>query len=242
MKKTSLLIILLFSFYFSNGQTAAKQPKLDENAIVKDENGSVYPYAIWKKLLETGQYSAKLVARNDGVAPEFQLYRMTAEQMEVYKKRRAEMLAKLPQPLSSEAFTDGQKFKFEKMKDLSGNKYDFKTDTGKVVVFNFWFINCPPCKKEIPELNDLVEKYKENPNVKFIAIALDDSYSLKNFLKLSPFNYNIVPDGRYFSDKYDIKGYPTHVVVGKDGTVKFSTMGLASNTVYWVDKVIKEQL
>lgn len=148
----------------------------------------------------------------------------------------------MPRPRASDNFREGERFRFEKMKDIDGVKFDFKADTGKVVVFNFWFINCPPCKKEIPELNELVEKYKQNKDVVFIAIALDDTYALKDFLRAMPFKYNIVGDGRYYAQKYGVKSFPTHVIVGKDGLIRFSTVGLASNTIHWVDKTIKEAL
>jgi len=95
---------------------------------------------------------------------------------------------------------------------------------------------------EIPELNQLYAKYKDNKDVIFLAIALDDKYDLKKFLQTNPFNYNIVADGKYYSDKYDVHSFPTHLIVGKDGLVKFHTTGLASNTVYWVEKTISEQL
>ncbi len=222
--------------------TTTRSIKLGENSIVKDENGGIYPYGIWKKLLENGDYAIKPNGELNADNPEFLIYLLTNEQKAANKKRREEMAATLPKPRSSEVFKDGEKFRFDKMKDLNGLKYDFNKDTGKVVVFNFWFINCPPCKKEIPELNELVAKYKESKDVVFIAIALDDTYALKNFLKLSPFDYGVIPDGRFYAEKHGVKSYPTHVVVGKDGLVKFSTIGLASNTVYWVEKTIKEQL
>ena len=37
--------------------------------------------------------------------------------------------------------------------DIDGNKYNQESLRGKVVVFNFWGIQCAPCKKEIPQLN-----------------------------------------------------------------------------------------
>lgn len=238
-----LFLALCFSVNILLAQTTiTRTTKLDEKSIVKDESGSIYPYAIWKKLTQTGEYGIRTNGDPNSENVEFLLYRLTEEQKATFKKRKEEMAATLPKPRSSEVFRDGEKFRFDKMKDLNGNKYDFKTDVGKVVVFNFWFINCPPCKQEIPELNALVAKYKENKDIVFIAIALDDAYALKDFLKLSPFNYNVIPDGRFYSDKHGVKAYPTHVVVGKDGLIKFSTIGLASNTVYWVEKTIKEQL
>ena len=242
MKKITLLILLCLIVNLFNAQGQSRSFKLDANSVVKDADGSTYPYVIWQKLLQTGEYAIKPGGDLKAEKVEFLIYRMTEEEKEAKKKRKLETAASMSKPRVSEAFREGDKFRFDKMKDLNGLKYDFKKDTGKVVVFNFWFINCPPCKQEIPELNELVAKYKENKDVVFIAIALDDEYALKNFLKLMPFNYNIVGDGRFYSDKHGVKSYPTHVVVGKDGLIKFSTIGLASNTVYWVEKTIKEQL
>ena len=220
--------------------TSTKSLKLDDKSVVKDADGNIYPYLIWQKLVQTGQYNVKSISGLDG--NEFLLYKLAEEEIAARKKKRAELVSTMPRPRTSDNFREGEKFRFEKMKYIDGMKHDFKTDTGKVVVFNFWFINCPPCKQEIPELNELVEKYKQNKDVVFIAIALDDNYALRDFLRAMPFNYNIIGDGRYYAQKYGVKSYPTHVIVGKDGLIKFSTVGLAANTIHWVDKTIKEVL
>lgn len=225
-----------------SAQQKAKSPKFDESAIVKSEDGDIFSYAITQRLLQTKAYSLKFLATSSDGRSEFLLYKLSKEQQELNEKRRIELIATQPKPKASEVFKEGAKFRFDKMKDIKGNKYDFKNNTEKVVVFNFWFINCPPCKREIPELNDLVSKYKDNNNVVFIAIALDDEQSLKQFLKAIPFDYNVVDDGRFYADKYGVRSYPTHVVVGKDNLIRFSSVGLTSNTIYWIDRTIQEAL
>ena len=242
MKKIFLLLIFWASVGFLYAQTTTKTNRPDENTIVKDDAGNVYQYAIWQKLLQTGEYAIRSVKIAGEENATFLLYRMSEEEKAEKKRKKAAYAATLPKPRTSGVFIDGKKFSFDKMKTLEGLKFDFKKDTGKVVVFNFWFINCPPCKHEIPELNELVEKYKEHKNVVFVAIALDDEVALKNFLRFSPFNYNIIPNGRFYAEKHGVKSYPTHLIVGKDGLVKFSTIGLTTNTVFWVDKTISEQL
>jgi thiol-disulfide isomerase/thioredoxin len=151
-------------------------------------------------------------------------------------------LAKLPEPPASDAFKAGEKFKGERLSDINGQKFDLKNNNGKIYVINFWFISCAPCKQEIPELNELVKQYKESGEVVFLAIALDSQRELKKFLKSTPFLYHIVGNGQYFAQKYGVDGFPTHLIVGKDGFIKFSTIGLAPNTIYWLDKTIKAQL
>lgn len=210
---------------------------LDKNSVVRDSDGGIIPYDIWTKLMQTSQYEIR-----PGQNGEFSILQLSPEQAARNAERRKAAMVNMPKPRPSDAFKEGEKFKGDRFTSINKVKFDLKQDPGKVYVFNFWFINCPPCKKEIPELNELVKRYEANKDVVFIGVALDGAYDLKNFLKEMPFNYHIVPDGRYYSDKYGVKGYPTHLIVGKDGLIKFSTVGLATNTIHWVDKVIAEQV
>ncbi|WP_316737230.1 TlpA disulfide reductase family protein [Pedobacter aquatilis] len=238
IKNTLFISLILLSFWCAAQTTTVKSVMRppNEKTIVRGEDGMVYPYNIWQSLLRTGKYGLK--SRNtktDKGEPEFLLYEFTAEQ-------RKSLMERLPKPRPSDAFVEGTPFKGFKTTDMNGNKFDLRTNTGKVIVLNFWFINCPPCKMEIPELNELVEGYKENKDVVFLAMALDTRSELRDFLKTLPYNYNIVDDARYISDKYGVKAYPTHVVIDKEGNIKFSTVGLAMNTVSYIKKSIDEAL
>jgi thiol-disulfide isomerase/thioredoxin len=235
MKRFLMIIAVLFIAVNSNAQQVKTNIKLDSQSIVKDAEGGVYPYAIWTKLLQTNQYSIKANGN------EFLMYRLSAEEAAKLAAFKSTNMVNMPKPLTSDSFIEGEKFRADKITAINGNKFDLKNNTDKIYVINFWFINCAPCKKEIPDLNEIVKKYKDNPNVVFLAIALDEGYQLKDFLKTTPFNYNIVADGRYYAQKYGVKSYPTHVIVGKDGLIKFSARGLTSNTAYWIEKILKEQ-
>jgi peroxiredoxin len=101
-------------------------------------------------------------------------------------------------------------------KGLDGKTYDLAALKGKAVVLNFWFIDCPPCRVEIPGLNTLVKEFT-NKDVVFLALALDDEKDLKEFLKKSPFTYTIVPKAREVSQKYGVEGFPTHIVIDRNG-------------------------
>ncbi len=236
MKRFILIILLLVAFN-GYGQMQQTTIKLTDKSVVKDADGTTYNYTIWSKLAATGQYGLR-----PSEGGEFLLYRLTPEQVERNLEHRKKTMLNLPKPRVSEAFVEGEKFKADRFTSIDKVKFDLKNNVDKIYVINFWFINCPPCKKEIPELNAMVKQFKDNKEVVFLAVALDDSFDLKNFLKIMPFDYHIVPAGRYYSQKYEVTSYPTHVIVGKDGLIKFSTVGLASNTVYWIEKTIKEQL
>lgn len=237
MFRNLIFIALLFGAVFCHAQdNSPKKNILNEQSVVRGEDGMVYPYNTWKKLMQTGKYGIKnRKTFTDSGEPEYLIYQLSTDQKSVYMDR-------MPKPRVSDSFREGDLFNGLRVTDMNGNKYDLRDSTGKVFVLNFWFINCPPCKSEIPQLNELVTKYKDNKDVVFLAIALDEKSDLKNFLKSTAFNYNIVDGGRYIANKYDVKGYPTHVVVDKKGYIAFSTLGLASNTIYWVEKSINESL
>lgn len=237
--KRYLLILSIFIAFQGIAQTRVTTTKIDQKSIVKDESGILLPYAVWQKMVNDGGYSLK---RPDPAVAEYRLYKLTEEEILKNAERRKVLATTLPKPKQSTSFFEGTKFAGTKLTDMNGNKFDLRNPNGKIYVLNFWFVNCAPCKKEIPELNEMVAKYKDNKDVVFLAIALDSRSELRDFLKTIPFNYNIVDDGRYYADKYGVKSYPTHVIVGKDGFIKFSTLGLAPNTVYWIDKTIKEQV
>jgi len=122
----------------------------------------------------------------------------------------------------------GKKSKKIAAKDLQGDKISSKKMEGEVTVLNFWFTTCAPCKAEIPQLNKLKQRYKDK-KVNFIAIALDSESRLRKFLNKQKFNYSIVPDGRWISDKFGVTSFPTNMIVDKEGIVQYYSTGYLKN-------------
>jgi thiol-disulfide isomerase/thioredoxin len=221
----------LFSITVQAQLTTVKKSASLADLTVKDSSGTVYPTNIVESLLMSGKYGIRVIHNTN----EAILY-------ELSEKERESRELKAPKPKESNFFREGDVFPSFKERDMKGNKYNLKELAGKVVVLNFWFINCPPCRREIPDLNDVVDKYKDNKDVVFLAIALDQKSDLEDFLKISPYKYNIVDDGRFTAQKYNINLYPTHVVIDKQGKILFHTSGLSSGTVPWLKKSIEAGL
>jgi thiol-disulfide isomerase/thioredoxin len=123
--------------------------------------------------------------------------------------------------------------------DMEGNIYNSEDLKGKVIVFNFWFISCPPCVEEMPELNELVAKYK-GKDVVFIAVATDRERELKKFLAKKDFDYNIIPQGRPFAAKYEVQAYPTHIVIDKDFMVTYGASGFGGGSSARLESAIEK--
>lgn len=125
--------------------------------------------------------------------------------------------------------------------DMLDNKIDLLSLRGKVIVMNFWFINCKPCLLEIPDLNRLVETFK-GKEVVFLGIALDSRKELVTFLSQQEFHYTIIPEGEEVVRSYGISSYPTHIVIDQQGKIIHHSTGLTPSTVSDIEIKIKNAL
>jgi len=213
---------------------AGPRPKVQitEQTPVIDASGSPVPYIVWRQLVATGEFKLAPAPDFSPTAPVFRVVPQTAEE-------RAKYLARMPAPAPSPFFTTGQSLAAFKLRDLQGRKYDSKALVGKIVVLNFWFINCGPCRLEIPELNKLVHQYKQRDDVVFLAVALDDRAAIQTFVEKRPYDYALVADGRYFAERYGITSFPTNVVVDRQGNVVFHAQ-YHPNMAAYLQKAIEE--
>jgi thiol-disulfide isomerase/thioredoxin len=218
----------------ASGTTTTKVNRtnsIDSNTVVKDSAGVRYAYGDWHKLILTGQYL--LMNRPTDSVQEFTLVKKDAAAIARSKMFR-------PGPDETGLIKTGEKLDLFKAKDIAGYKIDPKELQGKVVVLNFWFINCSPCREEIPELNKIALSYANNPDIVFIAVALDNKDDLQKFLKDTPFAYHIVENGKEIAGRYKIEGYPTSIILDKEGIVKYHLMGYGPITLEYFKKAIEE--
>lgn len=136
----------------------------------------------------------------------------------------------------------GKKAKDFQATDLFGNKISSKDLKGKIVVLNFWFVNCPPCKDEIPELNKIVAEYKNNKGIVFIGFALDKKDKLNGFLSQTQFDYKIVPNSKDIANQYFVYAYPSHIIINKNGIISYTDIGLKEGSISLLSSEITNTL
>lgn len=118
---------------------------------------------------------------------------------------------------------------------LDGKNIDSADLKGKVVVLNLWFINCPNCVQEIKLLNELVDEYKDNKDVVFLAPAVSSAKELEPFLKKHPFKYQVIPSamniilgkfGTVDKNGQISSPFPMHFVVDRAGVITLKMEGI----------------
>lgn len=98
----------------------------------------------------------------------------------------------------------------------SSKPVTLKSLQGKVVVVEFWATWCPPCRKSIPHLIEMQNKYKDK--VTFIGITDEAKADVEGFVKENKMNYIIAADSDA-GGAYGVHSIPKAFVVGKDGKV-----------------------
>jgi peroxiredoxin len=177
---------------------------IDENTIIKDESGNRVEMFKFMELMDSGEWTMDPVTDSEGKLQYMQLRKATEEE----KK----MMSQMP---SSDLI--GKSAPDFKMIDINGNTILSKNTKGKVVVLNFWFTSCKPCIYEIPELNEVYEKYKNDTNVIFASITFDKQEKVNSFLIKHPIKYPVVSDANEICDLFKISGYPTNIVIDMNG-------------------------
>ena len=126
--------------------------------------------------------------------------------------------------------------------DLNGKIISLEDFKGKVLIINFWATWCPPCEEEIPKLNQLHKRYK-NEGLVVIGIALDkDSLNLvEPFVREKRIGYPILMGNeQVLRDMEDFSGVPTTLIVDQKGNIKKKYDGAFDKDD--LEKILKELL
>jgi len=95
-------------------------------------------------------------------------------------------------------------------KDLDGLPLSF-SGYDKPVFLHFWFINCPPCIKEMPMLNELKNKYQSQMD--FVSVTFEPEERVKEFLSRKSFGFRHITGQELWIKELGVFSYPTTLIV-----------------------------
>jgi len=133
--------------------------------------------------------------------------------------------------------------------DLSGNKVSLADLKGKVVVLDFWATWCGPCKASFPAMQMAENKYKSDPNVKFLFIHTWEktetaTQDARDYIKSKNYDFQVLMDLKDPATKinkvvssYKVNGIPAKFVIDANGNIRFKLTGFDGSNEAAVDEL-----
>lgn len=143
--------------------------------------------------------------------------------------------AKIESKISDAASSQPTGFDFANINGVSQNT---STLRGKVVFVNFWASWCPPCRAELPSVQALYDKFKNNPDIFFLTISEDDDLSVAGqFLEKQHFSIPLYKTISGVPNQLYTGTLPTTIILDKQGNIRYQHEGFAN---YSSNKFLKE--
>lgn len=126
------------------------------------------------------------------------------------------------------------------LKDMSGHDFSLSSLKGKYVVLDFWGSWCGWCIKGLPDMKQAYKKYKDK--IEFVGIACNDT---EEKWKTAVAEHKIPwinvrntkqPD---VAVMYGVAGYPTKIVIDKEGNILKKVVGEDSSFYTYLDEIFK---
>jgi peroxiredoxin len=103
------------------------------------------------------------------------------------------------------------------LSDLSGKTWTFSELRGKVVLVNFWATWCPPCRKEMPDLEALYGRFAAKGFV-VLGISDEEAAKVEPFIRERKISFPVLLDpGRKANEMFVVDGIPKSFVYDREG-------------------------
>lgn len=113
-------------------------------------------------------------------------------------------------------------------KDAAGNTTSLSTLKSKIVFINYWATWCPPCIAEMPRVNELYKKFRNDPDVTFLLVDVDNNLpKAKAFILKNGYDLPLYTQMSNVPDTLLDGTIPTTLVFSKDGKLIYKHSGAA---------------
>ncbi len=112
------------------------------------------------------------------------------------------------------------------LKDLNGQEVKLKDHRGKIVFLNFWATWCPPCREEMPSMEELFAEFKTRDFAMFAIDLRENPSEVKAFKEKMDLSFPILLDtDGSVGLEYAVRSIPTTYLVDREGYLIGAALG-----------------
>ncbi len=128
--------------------------------------------------------------------------------------------------------------------DIAGNKIALSQYRGKVILLDFWAVDCGGCVIEIPWYVQFDKKYHDK-GLQLIGIDMAEespSY-IKPFMQKSQMNYPVAVGNDDIRKRFQAEGLPKTILIDRQGRVAVSHVGIVDRDAFArdIEELLREQ-
>lgn len=127
------------------------------------------------------------------------------------------------------------------LESKSGENVRLAEQRGKVVMLNFWATWCAPCRKEMPLLDEIHERYEAAGFVLYGVNVEQDSEKAAELVDELGVTFPILYDPESkASQAYGVDAMPTTIMIDRDGEIRYVNRGYRSGDEDKYRKQVRE--
>uniref|UniRef100_A0A7V1EIB1 TlpA family protein disulfide reductase n=1 Tax=candidate division WOR-3 bacterium TaxID=2052148 RepID=A0A7V1EIB1_UNCW3 len=124
------------------------------------------------------------------------------------------------------------------LNSLDQEEYTLSKLKGRVVIVDFWATWCPPCRREIPHLISLYEKYKDKGLI-VLGVSAEEKQTLETFRNENNITYPILLGNNEVFQKFGVRSIPHTIFIDKKGNVRKTQIGYADELLPEFESLIE---
>ncbi len=126
-----------------------------------------------------------------------------------------------PNDHSKARYVEGDQMMEFTITDVDGNVYRLSQllQENKLVILDFWYVSCNPCKKEFPYFEAALKAYGDD----VVLLAVDPFYSVEDIRQLRDemaLSFPVFQDPLGLAEGFRVESYPTTVFIDSTGTIR----------------------
>jgi peroxiredoxin len=115
---------------------------------------------------------------------------------------------------------------------MDGQTYTLASLKGRIVLLNFWATWCPPCRKEMPDMENLYRTY-EKKGLTVIAASDENRPVVEQFLAKNPYSFTVALDaGGKVQAAFGVDGIPKSFIFDREGRLAAQAIDMRTQSQF----------